>query len=502
MTSKLLEKFDKLIVGSLSCFDRLLIRGTADGVGFAGGMENYLTAHGVLLKDFIPWAKANSEEWEAFVAGLAQQNGLRIEYLPGKKFRKEQRIQAILKERGQQPGLVHIFATVERGTIYEVRRCNRRGRLAIRPRQGKCKHYYFYFVDPELGLGFARLSSWCPFEMQIYRNGHHWLEQQLGHWGIGCTRVDNAFLKIDDWQRAQEISDPLEVGKLHRAFDQIARRYCPLLSKLQWAYRWSVAQAEYSTDVVFGRREDLQPLYEEWVRTAVQAVRPAMVARFLGKRAAQMPEEVMNHFETRISGTRIRHFHGPVSIKMYDKLQMILRIETTINDVTTFCMYRWVNQRDGKRVWKWAEMSKSIYSLPFLRERAGNANRAYWDFLAGLDDPVEGAKKLDRLSQPAREHGRNYPGFNFFRNEHRELLETLAQADFLIDGCSNQDLRQRLHLTTGQASRMLKRLRVHGLTKKLAHRYRYKLTELGRQAAAAGLKVRAMIIIPTLQAAA
>jgi len=502
VTSKLLEKFDKLIAGSLSCFDRLLIRGTADGVGFAGGMEHYLTAHKVLLKDFVPWAKANREELEAFVADLAQQNGLTVEYLSGKKFRKEKRIQEILKERGPQPGLVHIFAAVERGTIYEVRRCNRRGRLAIMPRQGKCKHYYFYFVDRELGLGFARLSSWCPFEMQIYMNGHSWLKQQLDQCGIGSTLVDNAFLKIDDWQRAQEISDQLQVGKLHQAFDQIAQRYCPLLGKLQWTYRWSIAQAEYSTDVVFRRREDLQPLYQEWVRTAVQAVRPAMVARFLGKRPAQMPEEVMNHFETRIAGTRIRHFHGPVSIKMYDKFQMILRIETTVNDVTTFSMYRWVNQRNGKRVWKWAEMSKSIYSLTFLRERAGNANRSYLDFLAGLDDHVEGTKKLDRISQPTAEHGRNYPGFNFFRDEHRKVMETIAQAEFLIDGCSNKDLRQRLGLTSSQASRMLKRLRVHGLTRKLPKQYRYKLTELGRQAVTAGLKVRAMVLVPALQPAA
>jgi DNA-binding MarR family transcriptional regulator len=123
------------------------------------------------------------------------------------------------------------------------------------------------------------------------------------------------------------------------------------------------------------------------------------------------------------------------------------------------------------------------------------------DFLAGLDDHVEGTKKLDRISQPATEHGRAHPGFNFFRNQHRELMETIAQAEFLIDGCSNKDLRQRLDLTSSQASRMLKRLRVHGLIKKLANQYRYKLTELGRQAVAAGLKVRAMVLIPALQPA-
>ena len=164
-------------------------------------------------------------------------------------------------------------------------------------------------------------------------------------------------------------------------------------------------------------------------------------------------------------------------------------------------MFRWVHQRDGQHCYKWAEIPKNIYSLPFVHERAAAANRSYLDFVAGLDDHVEGLKKLDRISQPATENGRAYPGFNFFRNQHRELMEAIAQPEFLIAGCSNKDLRQRLKLTASQASRILKGLRVHGIVRKVAKRYRYKLTELGQRVVTAGLKVRAMILIPALQAA-
>ncbi|MGA2109403.1 MAG: hypothetical protein ABSH25_17395 [Syntrophorhabdales bacterium] len=41
-----------------------------------------------------------------------------------------------------------------------------------------------------------------------------------------------------------------------------------------------------------------------------------------------------NNFETRIFGTRIKHHMGALSIKMYDKFGIILRIETTVNDVS------------------------------------------------------------------------------------------------------------------------------------------------------------------------
>jgi hypothetical protein len=48
-----------------------------------------------------------------------------------------------------------------------------------------------------------------------------------------------------------------------------------------------------------------------------------------------------------IEGTRIKHQMGPVSIKMYDKLRIILRIETTVNDVSFFKHRRKVEHCDG-----------------------------------------------------------------------------------------------------------------------------------------------------------
>jgi Mn-dependent DtxR family transcriptional regulator len=47
-------------------------------------------------------------------------------------------------------------------------------------------------------------------------------------------------------------------------------------------------------------------------------------------------------------------------------------------------------------------------------------------------------------------------------------------------------------------TRLLKRLRVHGLIKKVGRRYKYYLTEFGRQVATMALKLREMWVIPAL----
>ena len=61
------------------------------------------------------------------------------------------------------------------------------------------------------------------------------------------------------------------------------------------------------------------------------------MATFLGKKLhGNDQDEMGNRFDLRIQGTRIKHTLGPVSLKMYDKFGLILRIETTVNDVAFF----------------------------------------------------------------------------------------------------------------------------------------------------------------------
>lgn len=79
------------------------------------------------------------------------------------------------------------------------------------------------------------------------------------------------------------------------------------------------------------------------------------------------------------------------------------------------------------------------------------------------------------------------------------MFRTLLRGEFAISGFTNKDLRQHIpDKNSGQMTRLLKRLRVHGLIKKVGNRYKYYLTALGRQVAAMALKLREMVIIPEL----
>ena len=164
-----------------------------------------------------------------------------------------------------------------------------------------------------------------------------------------------------------------------------------------------------------------------------------------------------------------------------------------------FQHYREVEQRDGTTAMKYAPMKKTIYSLGALREVLAAANRRYLELLSSIDDPHDGQTKLRRLSQTLHEDARSYRGFNFFDPQDELLFQVIARGEFNISGFDNQRLRAFLpQLNSGQVSRLLKRLRTHGLIKKATHCYKYYLTALGRQVIALGLRLKNLVIIPQL----
>ena len=88
--------------------------------------------------------------------------------------------------------------------------------------------------------------------------------------------------------------------------------------------------------------------------------------------------------------------------------------------------------------------------------------------------------------------------YNFFRHEDQTLFETILRGEFNISGLRNKNLRFLLGKTTAQISYALKRLRLHGLIKKIGRTYKYYLTDFGRRVAVTGLKLKELFVIPSL----
>src|SRR6266480_6024141 len=120
----------------------------------------------------------------------------------------------------------------------------------------------------------------------------------------------------------------------------------------------------YATDLVFRSPAILKPLYQQLARQAILTVKAEHVATLLGhKITAPLAQEIGSQFTTRIEGTCVKHRFSKSSIKIYDKFGLVLRIETTTNDVSAFKHYRKVEHRQGPATRALAPVRKTIYSL-------------------------------------------------------------------------------------------------------------------------------------------
>jgi len=482
---------------TLSCYDRIIIQGILPEISYAQGMTSYMYQHMEKIFDYPHFAEPFKTLINENAKQIAKDNEIEIEFVRRSTIRKEDLIRRQLEKRGSHTGIVHILSAMEACPSYQPWHDKHTGKTFLKPTQGKCLHYYFYFIDELLGYGYIRVPTWCPFRLQVYINGHHLLSNQLKAEGIAHTMIDNAFDSIANVARAQELADEIPIEKIHRKLDEFAWKFCPAYKQLNLRYHWTIMQAEYATDIVFKKQQYLQAIYSELIATAIHTVNPDNIATFLGRKLdPRYQGEAGNNYNIRLEGSRIKHIMGSASIKMYDKFQKILRIETTTNDVSFFKHYREVVHRDGTKSMQMATFKKSIYSLAPLKNNLKASNNRYLEFISAFDNKQTGYKRLQKITHRKQVNNRNYQGFNFFLKDDLAIFHAIIRGEFNIQGFRNKHLRKYLGYNSNKVSRILKRLWSHGLIKKAKNCYKYYVTKLGKECIVMAQKIKELVIVP------
>ena len=78
-------------------------------------------------------------------------------------------------------------------------------------------------------------------------------------------------------------------------------------------------------------------------------------------------------------------------------------------------------------------------------------------------------------------------------------MEAIIRGEFNLSGFQSRHLQDLLPgKTPSQVWRILKRLRTHGLIKKVGRTYKYYVTRLGKAVISAALKLRRFLLIPAM----
>jgi len=500
--SALEQRHARQITGRLICYDRLLIFGTQQSLHNPNTIFHLLAAHHFRpfeLSDFFApltqQIRGNAEE-------MARKAGLAVRFVADHKTRKEDLVSEIIRVRGEHPGLVCVLSAMERCMTFKPRKAGGNHRSDwLKLESGRCLHYYFYFIDENLGLLHVRVPTWAPFRLQFCLNGHQWLACRMRQEGLTFTRQDNAFTQISDWGKAQELSAKVPVRELEHRLHHYARLCCPAAAHFD-RYYLSIAEAELSLDLAFaGGEEALAPLCESLCRHSMLTTRIENMAAWFDKKLSAEAQASSRFTSLSQSIWRVRHHLGSQSLKLYNK-GGVLRLEVTSNDITFYRHHRKVAKAGGGHEMKNAPLKKQVFSLQDLYGLMKRACLRYLDHLSVLEDQEIGRHNLEDITRPKRDKKqRSWRGINFFRADDLQLVLSLLRGEGQISGWTHRRLHKVLgkDKSSGAVSRMLRRLREHGLLRRVRNTFTYYLTALGKRALVAALKIKDHLILPTLQ---
>jgi len=486
------------IVGSISCFDRVIFKGHLP-ISYAAGLERFLDGFGLKLKEFKDFAVGVADRLTRDAKTIAARAGREYRYLNGVR-RKEELARSLAQEHGIQRGLVCVLGTVE--PVQGFRIVHGDGRPHLRAERRKCLVHYFYLLDPDLGFMHVRRQTWFPFTMQVYVNGHEWLARQMQRLRLVFRQLDNAFLSIARPERAQRLAREFATLDWPAILDRFAHRFNPLLEDLleTMEYHWVTDQAEYATDVMFESRAALEGLYPRLVRHAITSFSAENVMRFLGKKLhPSFAGELVSDVKRRPEGVRVGHRVKANWIKMYDKHGQVLRVETVINQPREFKVRR-VTRFRGEVHARWNPMPKGVAFLDRYERISRAANGRYLDGLVGIADPSAARRTLDRMAVRARTSSRSLRGFNPADPDDARLFKAVLGGEHVIAGFRNRHVREALFGATDdeavakrhavRVTRLLNRLHAHGYVAKVPRTHRWRVTDIGRAVMSAVIDVR------------
>jgi hypothetical protein len=506
--------FDSLygsdLLGKLCMADRLIFKGHLTGLFHQGAFARFLSRQGVLLKDFASFAEQATAELKAHLQALAAAAQRPYRYLEGAHTHasghsKEDIAREILAQGGVPDGLICILATVEPCRAFTVRAQRETHRLEAILRPRKCLHFYLYYLHPDFGFMHVRIQSWFPFQVQIYINGREWLARQLDRKGISYQRFDNALLEVGDLAYATQRCQRFFKLPWHKHLDRLVAPLNPWISRISKAgfgsYYWVVDQCEIATDLMWKSRAALGRHLPRFIEHAVLELSAEDTLRFLGRKPnGNLKGEVTSSLKRRPEGYRVKFRMRRNSIKMYDK-HSVLRIETTINNPGEFKVWRTKQGSTSDAKPQQMPMRKGVADFWRFLEVAQQANERFLQALAEAVPTPAAVQALEEISKPHRRRGRQIPRFNPVTTKDLKLFLAAMIGDHLLNGFRNRDLRRCLYRTPSRTrredrrrcervSRLIAKLRGHGLIRKVPGCRLYRVTAKGQRTMSAAIRFR------------
>ena len=496
---RLSDLFGERVQFRYTCLDRIVLHGYLTGLQRPGQLVHFF--HDVVGVACIEpkVLLGRTTAYRDWVDRYTQGQGIPVLSAP-KGVRKEDVVRPFYGKLGPQEGIACVLTSLETNRTfisYTPQRTPRSGDASYRRIEiGRKRflHLYWYVWDPVMGPMSLRVSTYLPFTLTAYLNGHHFVSQRLRQAGVGLYQQDNAILRVADPEALQAAADALTPAVLQERCDYWAAKLAPSFSPAERAavdlrYRYSLAQIELATDVIFAEPSPLRALFRRAVELGLLMGGADRTAHLFGRQiTARYRGKLPTVLDRRNEGHPVlRAYYQTSFVKQYEKAETLLRTETCINNT--------YHLNVGRR----------LENLPKLVTRMADTNQRFLDAQAELLACTVDQGELARLAQPIQVGTRRVPGLRLQDDRVLRLLDVLLHpGGFVADWTSRNVLarlldRHRLSETDYRLSQLrydLAKLRAHGFVERIGRTRRYRLTERGLKLGVLLVKLRTRLLGP------
>jgi len=493
----ILEQNKEKINGVLETFDRMIINGYLLNLCNYRQFLYYLIQNNVSLKDFDKFASEQTKSLCDNIEKYVKENNCEIIYLNSGKINKDEVARESFEKDLTKTGLIVALSTVEICNTMTVKPNHETQKLEVTSRPTKCKHYYFYYNDEEFGWMFLKIQTWFPYNVQVYINGREYLSKIFDKENIKYEMYNNSFSYIEDFDKAQKLANSILNKKISDSFDGLVSKINNHLPNIEsifsHSYYWCIDQCEFATDINFKSREDLSLFYKTLVETTYFTFSSEDIYSFFGRNISRIHTfskgEIVSDLRHRYQGYRIKFKINNNQIKMYDKGNN-LRIEVTINNPRDFKVLKTKeNDETGEVIEtkEWVPMGKSIANLYRYVEISKSITKRYIESLPEINTEEVPLSEIESISSSIIINDKKYTGFNILEKDTLKLLSIISAGEYLINGFTNKNIRTNYFhkdiskKDINKMTRILAKLKAHGIIKKVARKNKYYLTTNGRK---------------------
>jgi hypothetical protein len=482
-----------------TCLDRIVLHGYLTGLQRPGQLVHFF--HDVVgvacIEPKVLLGRTTAyREW---VDRYTQGQGIPVLASP-KGVRKEELVRPYYGKLGPHEGIACVLTSLENNRTfisYTPQRTPRSGDTTYRRIETGRKrflHLYWYVWDPVMGPMSLRVSTYLPFTVTAYLNGHHFVSQRLRQDGVGLYQRDNAILRVADPVALQAAADALTPSVLRARCDYWAAKLAPSFSPAERAavdlhYRYSLAQIELATDVIFAEPSPLRALFRRAVELGLLMGGADRTSHLFGRQiTARYGGKLQTVLDRRNEGHPVlRAYYRTSFVKQYEKAETLLRTETCINDP--------YHLNVGRR----------LENLPKLVTRMAETNQRFLDTQAELLACTVDQGELARLAQPIQVGKRRVPGLRLQDDRVLRLLDVLLHPGSFVADWTSRDVlarlldRHRLAETDYRLTQLrydLGKLRAHGFVERIGRTRRYRLTARGLKLGVLLVKLRTRLLGP------